>query len=258
MRYAALDEEVGFADPPKRASWAAAAGRATITAREAMRFRWAVLDDREPGASSHATRARRLREGCSRLCDRLRVSLSVRGSTPVGPAVIVANHISYLDPLVIGQTLPVSAVAKSEIMGWPAIGETLEELGIIFVARGNARSGAIALRKAMRVLRNGVPVLVFPEGTTTLGDTVLPFARGAFGIARLLRVPVVPATLRYESPEVPWVGTASFLPHFIKMHREHEVKAELVFGPPLPPMGFVDAASLADATRRCIESLLVR
>ena len=56
------------------------------------------------------------------------MSLSVRGSTPVGPAVIVANHISYLDPLVIGQTLPVSAVAKSEIMGWPAIGETLEEV----------------------------------------------------------------------------------------------------------------------------------
>ena len=46
MRYAALDEEIDFADPPKRASWPAAVGRAAITAREAMRFRWAVLDDR--------------------------------------------------------------------------------------------------------------------------------------------------------------------------------------------------------------------
>ena len=258
MRYASLDKEIGFADPPTRAPWPAAVGRATITAREAMRFRRAVLDDREPGAGSHATRSSRLREGCSRLCDRLRVSLSVRGSAPEGPSVIVANHISYLDPLVIGRTLPVSAVAKSEIMGWPAIGETLEEIGIIFVERGNARSGAVALRKAMRVLRDGVPVLVFPEGTTTLGNTVLPFARGAFGIARLLRVPVVPATLRYESSEVPWVGTASFLPHFVKMHREQEVQAELVLGPSLQPMAFVDAASLADATRRCIESILLR
>jgi 1-acyl-sn-glycerol-3-phosphate acyltransferase len=102
-----------------------------------------------------------------------------------------------------------------------------------------------------------VPVLVFPEGTTTFGDDVLPFSRGAFGVARLMRVPVVPATLRYESSEACWVGSASLLPHVIKLHRENEVRAALTFGPRLDPMAFPDAASLAAATRQTIRRLVL-
>ena len=109
----------------------------------------------------------------------------------------------------------------------------------------------------MRLLDSGVPVLVFPEGTTTTGHDVLPFSRGAFGVARLMRVPVVPATLRYDNAEVPWVGSASLLPHALKLHRHNEIHGELIFGPSLQPMAFADASALAEATRQCIRSLLL-
>jgi len=188
----------------------------------------------------------------------MRLSVCVRGPVPKGACIVAANHMSYLDPLAIGQVLPLSAVAKAEITGWPAIGEVLDELGILFVERGKAHSGAVALRRAMRILRNGVPVLVFPEGPTTCGQDVLPFSRGAFGIAQLMRVPVVPATLRYESSEACWVGSASLVPHLLKLHRHPRVDAELIFGPPLEPLAFPDASSLAAATRQCIRTLILR
>ncbi|MGB8223386.1 MAG: lysophospholipid acyltransferase family protein [Polyangiales bacterium] len=180
--------------------------------------------------------------------------MSVRGDVPNGPCVIVANHISYLDPIAIGQVIPLSAVAKSEVTAWPAIGQTLGELGIIFVDRGNAISGAIALRKAIRSLRAGVAVLVFPEGTTTFGDDVLAFSRGAFGMAKLLGVPVVPVTLRYELRDACWVGDTSLVPHVVKLHRHRQIEVELKFGSPLEPSAFVDASTLAAATRERIRS----
>jgi 1-acyl-sn-glycerol-3-phosphate acyltransferase len=196
-------------------------------------------------------------DACALLNDSLRLNVHVRGEVPTRPAVIVANHLSYLDPLAIGQTLPVGAVAKSEIMAWPGVGEAVAELGIIFVKRGCARSGAVALRRAMRLLDAGVSVLVFPEGTTSRGDDVLPFLRGAFGIARLTRVPVVPVTVRYDSSEVPWVGNDSLLPHALKLHRHDEINANLMFGPSLQPLAFEDVNELAEATRQCIRSLLL-
>lgn len=185
------------------------------------------------------------------------LDVQMRGRIPRGPCVIVANHVSYLDALVIGASVPVGAIAKSEIMGWPGVGEAVADLGIAFVRRGCARSGAIALRKMIRLLAAGVPVLVFPEGTTTTGRDVLPFSRGAFGVARIMRVPVVPATLRYDSEDIAWVGDDSLLPHALKLHRRERIHAELIFGPGVQPLAFADAASLAEATRTCVRSMLL-
>lgn len=210
----------------------------------------------DPDRSDPRHRAGRLVDACTRLGWRMRLRVHVRGNVPDQACVIVANHLSYLDPIAIGQVRPVGAVAKSEIMGWPGIGGALDDLGIVFVKRGCARSGAVALRKTMRLLDAGVSVLVFPEGTTSTGRDVLPFSRGAFGVARLMRVPVVPATLRYDSTDVCWVGDDSLLPHVLRLHRFDRVDADLVFGPPLQPMAFSDASALAEATRQCIRSFL--
>jgi len=199
-------------------------------------------------------RAAWLRDTSARVGRCARLAVRVRGEVPNEPCVIVANHVSYLDPIAIGQMLPLSAVAKSEVTEWPAIGETLGELGIIFVDRGNAISGAIALRKAMRSLRAGTTVLVFPEGTTTFGDDVLSFSRGAFGIAKLLGVPVVPVTVRYDLRDACWVGNTSLVPHLVRLHRHNQVSVELVFGSPLAPSAFTDASSFAAATRERIRS----
>lgn len=246
--------ELGAVPAAGQASWTTAALRALRTTHEALECAREIRQ--RPAGATGIERATRLVEACERLSRRMRLEVHVRGQVPEGPSVIVANHVSYLDPLAIGWTLPVGAVAKSEIMRWPGVGEAVADLGIVFVKRGCSRSGAVALRKTMRLLDTGLPVLVFPEGTTTTGQDVLPFSRGAFGVARLLRVPVVPATLRYDCKDVPWVGKASLLPHALKLHRHNEIHSELIFGPSLQPMAFADASELAEATRQCIRSLL--
>ncbi|MGB5703165.1 MAG: lysophospholipid acyltransferase family protein [Polyangiales bacterium] len=192
-----------------------------------------------------------------RLSRSIGLDLRVHGRLPPGPSIIAANHLSYLDALAICKTVPVAAVAKSEILDWPGIGEAAADLGIVFVKRGCVRSGAVALRNTMRLLEAGVSILVFPEGTTSTGQDVLPFCRGAFGVAQLMRVPVVPATIRYDSPEACWVGDDSLVPHAVKLHRLDEVTADLILGPSLQPTVFRTAAELAEATRQCIRSLLV-
>ena len=245
----------GGLDPASKSAkvgWPTAVARTVGTIAEVRAFARELRGGKMP-----VTQPERLVEACTRLSDRLRLHVRVHGRPPDEPCVVVANHLSYLDPLAIGQAQPFSAIAKSEIMGWPGLGATLRDLGIIFVRRGCRRSGALALRKAMRLLGSGVSVLVFPEGTTTTGNDVLPFARGAFGIARLMRAPVVPATLRYELPEARWVGDDSLVPHALRLHRFDRVEADLVFGPALQPLAFESAAALAEATRQCIRSVLL-
>ena len=255
VQWAGSVQDSGEAPRSERASWPVALARALKTAREAMDCAREIR--REPAGPGAIHRAERLVTTCERLGERLRMNVEVRGRVPEGACVIIANHLSYLDPLAVGWTLPVGAVAKSEIMDWPGVGEAVADLGVVFVERGSAHSGAAALRKMMRLLEAGVPVLVFPEGTTTNGEDVLPFSRGAFGAARLMRVPVVPATIRYDSADVAWVGEASLVPHAVKLHRHQQLRAELIFGPTLQPLAFPNASALAEATRQCIRSLLV-
>jgi 1-acyl-sn-glycerol-3-phosphate acyltransferase len=255
VEYLVSAGELGESSVSPRVSWPLAIGRALRTAREALDCARAIRQITL--GSDSKQRASILAESCTRLSRSIGLGLAVHGRVPEGPAVIVSNHLSYLDPIAIGQTLPFGAVAKSEIMEWPGFGQAAEDLGIVFVRRGCARSGAAALRRAMRLLDAGVSILVFPEGTTSLGRDVLPFSRGAFGVARLMRVPVVPATIRYHCPEVCWVGDDSLVPHALKLHRLDQIGADLFFGPRLEPMAFSDAAELAEVARQCIRSLLL-
>ena len=88
-------------------------------------------------------------------------------------------------------------------------------------------------REAVTRLRSDVSVLTFAEGTTTSGRGVLPFRRGIFGAARIARVPVVPVAIRYEDPELSWVGSQSFLPHYLRTASKAVTHVHLHFMDPL-------------------------
>ncbi len=192
-------------------------------------------------AARHAPRARlaeahaadRLQRAFRALARSHGVTVDVNGAWPGAPAVLVANHVSYLDPLVIGACRPLAPVAKAEVGPWPLLGAAARRLGTILVDRSCAFSGARALRRGARVLSRGVDVLVFPEGTTTSGRTLLPFELGAFGLAVLGGVPVVPVAIRYEQREVAWTGGATFLPHYLRLAARRELRAHLYIGAPL-------------------------
>jgi 1-acyl-sn-glycerol-3-phosphate acyltransferase len=178
---------------------------------------------------------------------RLRVAL--RGRLPDGPCVIVANHVSWLDVIALVPLGPMMPVAKAEIGRWPLLGAAVRALGVAMVDRGNAWSGALALRQGLRALETGVSVLGFPEGTTTTGHEELrPFKRGLFGLARIAGVPVVPLRIDYDSDEAAWVGDAAFLPHYLRVAGGAPITARVSIAPPLDA-GELRAEALAALCR---------
>jgi lyso-ornithine lipid O-acyltransferase len=182
--------------------------------------------------------------------------ITATGAWPSGPAVVVANHVSYLDPLVIASHVPCAPIGKGEVARWPVIGAAARALGVVFVDRGSAASGARALRRGLAALRAGVAVLNFPEGTTTDGTRVLPFRRGSFGLARIAGVPVVPIALRYDPPELAWFGGASFLPHYLRTASRAALRVDVAIGDAIAPRDHASARALADLTHHRIARML--
>lgn len=176
----------------------------------------------------------------------------VIGQLPTEPSVIVANHISYLDAVVIASLVPCVPIAKAELLHWPVLGEAARRSRVLFVRRECALSGARVLREARRALDRGVSVLVFPEGTTTHGHGVLPFRRGAMGLARLSGVPILPVNVSYASPAAAWVGDDAFLPHFMRTLARPLTAVEVRFLAPIDTTGDESAATLAEHARSAI------
>ena len=134
--------------------------------------------------------------------------LSVEGSFPgKGPYVVVANHQSMLDILLLSH-LPreMKWVAKEELFKTPWVGWMLRMTGDIPVRRGDAESGGEALEKAKAYLARGMSVMMFPEGTRSTRGTMLPFKSGAFRLAIEAGVPVLPVAVSGTAHGMPKGG----------------------------------------------------
>lgn len=201
-------------------------------------------DDREA--------AHRLAGAVDALARSHKLVVETRGEVTRGPALIVSNHISYLDPIAILPRCPAIPVAKAEVSEWPVVGSIAGALGAIFVARRDRGSRVRALRRMHALLSAGVPVLNFPEGTTTRGHHVQPFLRGSFGIAQALGVPVVPVAIHYRDPEMAWVGGASFLPHYLRTVSRPRIDVTLTFCSPMPTRTGESPEDMAARTRQTI------
>ncbi len=134
--------------------------------------------------------------------------LSVEGSFPgKGPYVVVANHQSMLDILLLSH-LPreMKWVAKEELFRTPWVGWMLRMTGDIPVRRGDPESGGEALEKAKSYLARGMSVMMFPEGTRSARGTMLPFKSGAFRLAIEAGVPVLPVAVSGTAHGMPKGG----------------------------------------------------
>lgn len=203
-------------------------------------------------------RARELSWVAENMCALHGVRLSVRGPLPRSPSLLVANHVSYFDPLIIASLAPCTAIAKRQVAAWPCIGELSRRLGVLYVERECPANGARVLREAIRLLDAGVSVLVFPEGTTTRGDRVLPFKRGSFGAAAIAGVPIVPVALRYGCTHAPWVGNDTFLPHYMRAITKLYTRVSVEFLEPLAYAGARSVEELAGQAREAIARVLER
>jgi 1-acyl-sn-glycerol-3-phosphate acyltransferase len=139
----------------------------------------------------------------------LGVELVVEGRAAGGASLFVANHVSYLDIVVLAALFPGRFVAKSEIAGWPVLGQMAAAVGTIFVDQRRARDVLRVEREMARTLAAGVPVLLFPEGHSTRGERVDRLKSSLLdGVARA-GLPCLALTLHYETPRDPWAPAAT-------------------------------------------------
>lgn len=210
------------------------------------------------GENGLRERALELSRVCRRACALHGIQIEQHGMLPNRPAVYVANHLGYIDPVVLCSILCCSPVAKSEIRSWPWVGTLLGRLNVSFVRRGSPHSGARVLRQCLRTLEAGVSVLNFPEGTTSRGG-LLPFHLGAFWLARRAGLPLVPVAVDFERVDMCWVDDEAFVPHYFRMclgklcGKAHNVRISI--GDALEPTNFQSEMDLCFAAQRAIESL---
>ena len=199
-------------------------------------------------------RALRMQEVSQGACAIHGLDIRVRGSMPSETGIIVGNHMSFIDPLILGTLRPCSPVAKSEVGDWPVVGAAGDRMGAMYVRRADTMSGACVLLRARRLLDNGISVLNFPEGTTTDGTSLAPFKRGMFGLAQKLDVPIYPVHLSIPKALL-WVGDDYFLPTYMRFARRPRTEVVLNLGAPIAPTAAPDAEALAALTRTRIVAL---
>ncbi|MFG1676452.1 lysophospholipid acyltransferase family protein [Micromonospora sp. NPDC049282] len=145
----------------------------------------------------------------------LGVRLEVRGRPPRRRALLVANHVSWLDVLAVLAVSPARMLAKREVRGWPVMGALAAVAGTVFVDRARPRELPATVARVADALRAGHPVAVFPEGTTWCGAAAgcrpgRGFRPAMFQAAVVAGAPVVPLTVAYR-----YAGDPSTLPAFL-------------------------------------------
>ncbi len=156
---------------------------------------------------------------------RLGFGLEVRGQEHLpatGPFVVASNHISYLDPPVLGVASPrrLTFMARANLFDAPLLGAFLWAVGVIPLQRGTTDVGG--LRDAIHRLRRGAAIAIFPEGGRQLSGQLGAAKRGVGLLAAAARVPIIPALVQ---------GTFQALPPGSR--RLHRAKIRVVFGKPV-------------------------
>ncbi len=160
-----------------------------------------------------------------------------------GPAVIVANHLSLVDILVLyGLYRPFKWVSKEENFRVPIVGWNMRLNGYVSVSRGDRGSIRGMMERSLELLRQGSPVLIFPEGTRSATGELQPFKMGAFSLAKEAGCPLVPVAL---------TGTADSLPKRGLVLRS-TMRARVEVLDALDPAAHPSAEALRDAARGAI------
>lgn len=172
----------------------------------------------------------------------IRVSLGHGRPKKTGHILIVANHVSYVDVLVIASLVPAVFITSTELAGTLFLGMLARLGGSLFVERRKVAGLKKEIAEISRVLREGHPVVLFPEGTTSNGERVHPFRNALFDAAITADADILPLCLRYthldgetltpkNRDRIFYYGGATFSQHFPRLLSIASVEAEVL---PLP------------------------
>ena len=204
------------------------------------------------------------------MCRLLGVRVRVHGDLPKPGTLIVCNHISWFDVVLLGAVLPVSFVAKSEVKSWPLFGWLARLQRSVFVTRKRGRHTLRESQTLTKRLAQGDRLVLFAEGTSSDGIHILPFKSALFSAVETAcdsqdghSFTVQPAVLRYTAVHqiamgrkrrisYAWVGEATLMPHFLFMFATPPLTVDILFPPPLPPAILADRKAMARASHQAV------
>lgn len=170
-------------------------------------------------------------------------------------ALLVGNHLSYLDILVHASLRPSCFVTSVEIRDTPFLGHICKLAGCVFVERRNRENLSQEIAEVSTMLSHGGNVTIFPEATSTNGESVLRFKRPLFQAAIDAKAPIIPVTINYEQldnkpvtlknrDDICWYGDMAFLPHLWRVLQQSRIDVSLRYHGIVAPEGDPTSLSL--------------
>ncbi len=211
--------------------------------------------------------ARRMRDWCQKSLDLLKVTIRVTGTIPEDSRVVmvVANHLSWMDPAVLGALRPARFIGKSEIARWPLVGDLARHSRSLFVDRNRPETLRSTRREIIAAFGNGDSIVLFAEGTTSEGKTVLPFRKALFKVPVEEGVAVVPVRMTYRTIDgrreerVAFTGDMTFISSLWKVARLDRIVVHVHFCPAIETnRETTDPGALANDCRSAILTALNR
>lgn len=206
----------------------------------------------------------------------LRIRMVINGKPVTGrPVLIVSNHVSWVDIVVLAAVAPMVFVAKREVASWPLIGWAARVQKVVFVDRGRRQQTADSVRAISQRLADGHAVVLFAEGTSGDGNRVLPFRSALVGAveaacneAKLGEVLLQPMSICYtaqtglpmtrnDQPLVAWYGNLDFFPHFAHFIKRGAVDVTVSFGKPMTAAAGVDRKAITQELETAVRSMMV-
>ncbi|MBL9138432.1 MAG: 1-acyl-sn-glycerol-3-phosphate acyltransferase [Verrucomicrobiales bacterium] len=168
------------------------------------------------------------------------IQYSHQGRVPTH-GLIVSNHLGYLDIPVLATTGPMVFVSKADVERWPFLGSLARCGGTLFLKREQRSHVAEIADSFAPIVEGGTVVAIFPEGTSSGGDTILPFRSSLLQPAASHRWPVTPAWISYElepgdgavADDVAYWREMTFAPHFAKLLSKRVIRARVRYGEPI-------------------------
>lgn len=178
------------------------------------------------------------------------IRIEVEGRERLDPKktyVFMANHISNVDPPIVIPALPqrTSVLVKKELFRIPVLGRAMKLASLVPVDRSNRDAAIASMHRAAEVVRSGISMMIFPEGTRSYDGRLLPFKKGPFYLAIESGAPIVPVTI---------LGTREIMPKRSRVI--HPGTARLIFHPPIHPEEFSDREELMEVVRDRIAGAL--
>ena len=163
----------------------------------------------------------------------LGIQIKVRNVPKIKSFILIVNHRTYLDPVVISRHLLMFPLAKMEVSKWPLIGWGAKLSGGFFVKREDKNSRKEASNKIIEFVKEDKIVMICPEGTTHTKAQTIDFKPRTFINAASNNIAIVPTAIEYGTKDDAWVGDDTFLRHFFECFGKWQTKVILSYGEPI-------------------------